>query len=124
MIKGPDQKIVGICPAFKTKTLFGKAVVSQPFFDYGGPIVDNGYEEAFGALLECYKTRADNKEVKYIEFKAINGIHDMVFENNGFTKAAKAVSYSIDIKDKDFEKDIWNRLYTENFAQGTQCVRR
>jgi lipid II:glycine glycyltransferase (peptidoglycan interpeptide bridge formation enzyme) len=112
-IKNRNGEIVGVCPAFKVRTLFGKVIISQPFFDYGGPIVDNGYGEALGELLDRFKKYVISREVKYVEFKAINGHYDPAFEKNGFSRTVKALGFYIDVKGKDFEKDIWNRLYTK-----------
>jgi predicted N-acyltransferase len=111
-VRTPDDRIVGVCPAFKVRTLFGKVIVSQPFFDYGGPIINAGCDEAGGALIDHYKQFVDSREVKYVEFKAVNCLCDRAFEKAGFAKAVKALGFYVDVKDKDFERDIWNGLYT------------
>jgi hypothetical protein len=112
-VKTGDDRIVGVCPAFKAGTLFGKVIVSQPFFDYGGPLIASGHDGAYQVLLEHFKSKVINREAKYVEFKAVNGLCDQAFEQNEFPRVVKALDFYIDVKGKDFEKDIWNKLYTK-----------
>lgn len=111
-VRARDGRMVGVCPAFKVRTLFGKVIISQPFFDYGGPIITSGHEGAYRVLLDHYKSKVTGREARLVEFKAVNRLYDRSFENIGFARAVKALDFYIDLKGKDFEKDIWNRLYT------------
>ncbi|MCK5216660.1 MAG: GNAT family N-acetyltransferase [Methanosarcinales archaeon] len=113
VVKNSKGKMIGISPAFSVKTLFGKVIVSQPFFEYGGPIIERGFREAYKELLDFYKNKVENGRIKYVEIKVIpDGEHDN-FDETGFVKQFKAYGFYIDAKSKDFEKDIWFGLYTK-----------
>ena len=111
IVKNQDETI-GVCPAFLVKTLFGKVIVSQPLFEYGGLIVKDGYNEAYEKILDYYVEKAKEKRVKYVEIKPLPSEFEKL-EKSKFIKQFKAYSYYIDVKGKDFEKDIWLGLYTK-----------
>ena len=113
VVKNSEGKIVGISPAFSVKTLFGKVIVSQPFFEYGGPIVERGFEGAYKEILTFYKDKVKNERIKYVEIRVLPGGENEHFDNTGFIKQFKAYDFYIDVKGKDFEKDIWLGLYTK-----------
>jgi len=92
--------------------MFGKVIISQPFFEYGGIIVKEEAEEVYKSILGFYKERIGKEGIKYIEIKTISDNNDGYFRRSGFVKQLKAFDFSIDIKDKDFEKDIWLKLFT------------
>ena len=115
VVKNSEGKLVGVSPAFSVKTLFGKVIVSQPFFEYGGPIVEKGFEEAYKEILNFYRDKVENEKIKYVEIKVLpdgENEHEH-FEKAGFVKQFKALDFYIDVKDKDFERDIWFGLYTQ-----------
>jgi predicted N-acyltransferase len=111
IVKNSKGKIIGISPAFSVKTLFGRVIVSQPFFEYGGPIVERGFEEAFKEILNFYRDKAENERIKYVEIRVLPDGENEYFNNTGFVKQFKAYDFYIDVKGKDFEKDIWLGLY-------------
>jgi lipid II:glycine glycyltransferase (peptidoglycan interpeptide bridge formation enzyme) len=115
VVKNSEGKLVGVSPAFSVKTLFGKVIVSQPFFEYGGPIVEKGFEEAYKEILNFYKDKVENERTKYVEIRILpDGEKEPEhFNNTGFIKQFKAYDFYIDVKDKDFERDIWLGLYTK-----------
>ena len=115
VVKDLDGQLVGISPAFSVKTLFGSVIVSQPFFEYGGPIVEKGFEEAYKEILSFYRDKVENARIKYVEIRVLpDGEKEPEhFDNTGFVKQFKAYDFYIDVKDKDFEKDIWLGLYTK-----------
>jgi hypothetical protein len=112
-VKNSDGEIVGISPAFSVKTLFGRVIVSQPFFEYGGPIVKSGFREAYKEILNFYRDKVENERIKYVEIRVLSDRQNEHFDNVGFIKQFKAYDFYIDVKDKDFEKDIWLGLYTK-----------
>jgi lipid II:glycine glycyltransferase (peptidoglycan interpeptide bridge formation enzyme) len=113
VVKNSEGKIVGISPAFSVKTLFGRVIVSQPFFEYGGPIVETGFEAAYKEILNFYRDKVENERIKYVEIRVLPDGEDERFDGTGFVKQFKAYDFYIDVKDKDFEKDIWQGLYTK-----------
>ena len=115
VVKNSEGKLVGVSPAFSVKTLFGKVIVSQPFFEYGGPIVENGFEEAYNEILSFYRDKVENERIKYVEIRILPDGEKQPehFDNTGFVKQFKAYDFYIDVKGKDFEKDIWLGLYTK-----------
>ena len=113
VVKSSKGNLVGISPAFSVKTLFGRVIVSQPFFEYGGPIIERGFEEAYNKILNYYIAKVENERIKYVEIKVIPDGENGYFNNIGFVKQFKAYDFYIDVKDKDFEKDIWLGLYTK-----------
>ena len=115
IVKDFEGRIVGISPAFSVKTLFGKVIVSQPFFEYGGPLVESGFEEAYKEILNFYKDKVENERIKYVELRIlpIGEKEHAYFDKTGFVKQFKAYDFYIDVKGKDFEKDIWLGLYTK-----------
>jgi len=112
VLKNSDGEIIGVSPAFLIKKFFGKVIISQPFFEYGGPVVKKGFEEGYRDILNFYKKKVKNRELKYVEIKALTDKNDKYFSEAGFKKQFKAFDFFIDIKGKDFEKDIWSKLYT------------
>lgn len=113
VVKDSENKLVGISPAFKVKTFFGKVIISQPFFEYGGPIVDIGYEDACLDIFNFYKNKCLKERLNYIELKALPNVNNSCFDKAGYIQQFKAYNYYIDIKGKNFEKDIWLGLYTK-----------
>jgi hypothetical protein len=113
LIRDSKDGLIGISPAFSVKAIFGKVIVSQPFFEYGGPLLNDGYEEAYKDLFTYYKEKADTKGAKYIELRNLPGKEITNFESAGFIKQFKAYDFFIDVKGKDFERDIWFGLYTK-----------
>jgi len=113
IVENSEGKLVGISPAFSVKTLFGKVIVSQPFFEYGGPIIERGFEEAYSEIFNFYKDKVENERIKYVEMRVLPDAENEYFDNTGFIKQFKAYDFYIDVKDKDFEKDIWRGLYTK-----------
>ncbi|QJR81966.1 FemAB family PEP-CTERM system-associated protein [Alteromonas pelagimontana] len=61
-------EIVGGLPFVTLATpVFGKFTVSQPFFNYGGPLT--GYRDVFEALLQACKKKAQSGDDKYVEIR-------------------------------------------------------
>ena len=112
VVNNSEGKLVGMSPAFSVKTLFGKVIVSQPFFEYGGPIIEEGYEAAYKEILNFYQDKVENERIKYVEIRVLPDGENEYFDNTGFVKQFKAYDFYIDVKGKDFEKDIWLGLYT------------
>ncbi|MDW7726655.1 MAG: GNAT family N-acetyltransferase [Candidatus Methanoperedens sp.] len=111
LVRNSERRIVGISPAFSVKTMFGRIVVSQPFFEYGGPIIENSFEGAYSDIIKYYINKINNNKIKYVEMKSLPNESDEHYTKNGFVKQFKSFGYYIDVKDKDFEKDIWLGLY-------------
>lgn len=63
--------IVGISPAFRMKTLTGLVLVSQPFFEYGGPLIKIGCTEALSGFLKYYVDLKETSKIKYIELRPV-----------------------------------------------------
>jgi lipid II:glycine glycyltransferase (peptidoglycan interpeptide bridge formation enzyme) len=107
-------RIIGISPSFNVQTLFGKVLISQPFFEYGGPIIEEANKEAYAIILKHYCDEAKSKKLKFIEIKMLDDIGiEYIFKSQGFSKLAKANNFYINLKGKDFERDIWFGLYTK-----------
>ena len=113
MVEDSKGSIVGISPAFSVKTLFGRVIVSQPLCEYGGPVVEEGFEGAYKEILDFYRDKLENERMKYVEIRVLPDGENKYkyFDNTGFVKQFKAFGFYIDIKDKDFEKDIWLGLF-------------
>lgn len=112
-LKNAKDELVGILPAFSIRTLRGKAIISQPFFEYGGPLLASQFENSYLHIFKFYKHKIDAKEAKYIELKNLSAIESKHFESAGFIKQFKAYDFYIDVRGKDFERDIWFGLYTK-----------
>ncbi len=105
VVKTEDKEIVGVCPAFIVKEFFKKAIVSMPFFEYGGPFIKEGYKEAYKDLFKVYKSFVDEKKVKYVKIRSLPS--DADYGETGFNKELEAYSFFISLKDKSFD-DVWN----------------
>lgn len=106
VIKNANGEITGIFPTFKVKTFFGKIIVSQPFAEYGGALVREGYEKAVIDILNIFKKEVKNG-VKYIEIR--KPPFGMRISNTiGYKKEMKAYNFYLNLENKDFKKDIWN----------------
>ncbi len=103
--KDKDENIVGISPAFICRSFLKKAIVSMPFFEYGGPFVKEGYKEAYKDIFERYKDYVDKGEVHHIKIRSLPFDED--YGNIGFKKELEAYDFYMDIEGKTFE-DIWN----------------
>ena len=113
VVKNPHGEIVGISPAFSVKTLLGKAIVSMPFFEYGGPCVRKGFEGFIYAISKYYKDKVEDDGIDYVELRISPGEKNEDLMKNGFSRQLKAYGFHINVKDMDFEKDIWRGLYTK-----------
>ncbi|SNQ61089.1 GNAT family N-acetyltransferase [Candidatus Methanoperedens nitratireducens] len=113
VVKDSDNNLVGISPAFNIKTFFGRVIVSQPFFEYGGPIVDIEFGEAYEDILNFYKNKCDRERIDYAELRVLPNNENINFDKFGYVKQFKAYDFYIDIKGKNYEKDIWFGLYTK-----------
>jgi len=113
VVKDSNGRTVGISPAFSVKALFRRVIVSQPFFEYGGPIVENGFVDAYKEILCFYRDKVENERTKYVEIRILSDVENEHYDNTGFVKQFKAYDFYIDVKGKDFEKDIWHGLYTK-----------
>ncbi len=114
-VTNQESKIVGISPAFKCKTFSGKIIMSMPFFEYGGPFVEQGYESAYKDIFELYKKKVESKEVKMVKIRSLPTMLDYSkFGVEGYAKQAEASDFILDLKGKDFEKDIWNGYAKES----------
>jgi predicted N-acyltransferase len=113
VVKNLDGEIIGVSPAFTVKTFFERVIVSQPFFEYGGPLIVEGFEGAYKEILNYYRAKVENEGIKYAEIRVLPVGENGYFTNTCFVKQFKAYDYYIDVKDKDFEKDIWLGLYTK-----------
>jgi len=113
LLKDSKSELIGISPSFLARTLRGKIIVSQPFFEYGGPLVNDGFDDAYQSILKFYKSQIDAKKAKYIELRCSPNVELNNFDKIGFIKQFKAYDFYIDITGKDFEKDIWFGLYTK-----------
>ena len=122
VVEDSKGEIVGISPAFSVKTLFRRVIVSQPLGEYGGPVVENGFEGACRAILSFYKGKIDNeRKIKYVEMRSLPNGYNEYYDNSGFVKQFKAYGFYIDVKGKDFEKDIWLGLYNN---KGRNSIRK
>ena len=113
VVEDSDKNIVGISPAFNIKTFLGRVIVSQPFFEYGGPIVDVQFNRAYEDIFNFYKNKYNKDNLTYIEIKVLSNSDNSYFDKAGYVQQFKAYDYYLDIKGKNFEKDIWNGLYTK-----------
>lgn len=113
LVKGSEGALTGICPAFLVKTLFGSIIVSQPFFEYGGPLIADGFEGAYKDVLKYYKNVAESNHIKYIEIRGLpHGENEyQSYDEFGYVKQLKAYDYYIDIGKMDYDKDVWHGLY-------------
>jgi len=111
LIKDQENRLIGISPSFLVRTLTGKAIISQPFFEYGGPLINNGFEDAYRDVFKFYKNLIDLKKAKYIELRCLPNLNCV--DDAMFIRQFKAYDFYIDIEGKDFEKDIWFGLYTK-----------
>ncbi|MFZ3134750.1 GNAT family N-acetyltransferase [Methanothrix sp.] len=113
LIKNGKNELVGLSPSFCAKTLHGKIIVSQPFFEYGGPLVQQGASEAINEIGKFYKDKLIKNRFKYVELRTSPNVEFDQLIATGFVKQFKAYDFYIDIKGKDFENDIWFGLYTK-----------
>ena len=111
VVKNSEDNLVGVSPAFSVKTLLERVIVSQPFFEYGGPIVEMGFEDAYKEILNFYRDKVENEGINHVEIRAPPNGCSEYYDKNGFVKQFKAYGFCIDVKGKDFEKDIWLGLY-------------
>ena len=96
VLKNLQGEILAVSPAFLVKKVLGKAIISQPFFEYGGIIVKEGAEEGYKSILDFYKKKVGEENLKYIEIKTIpENDNDKYFEMSGFLKQLKAFYFSI-----------------------------
>ncbi|MBW3012126.1 hypothetical protein KY311_02995, partial [Candidatus Woesearchaeota archaeon] len=108
-VKNNENRIVGISPAFKCKTFFGKIIMSMPFFEYGGPFVEQGYESAYNDIFQIYKQKAEEGEVKLVKIRCLPSFIDYSqFGIQDYAKQVEAWDFILELQGKDFEKDIWN----------------
>lgn len=113
LVKDSEGALIGICPAFLVKTLFKDVVVSQPFFEYGGPLIADGFKGACKDILKYYKNFVESNHIKYVELRGLPYGENkyQTYNESGYVKQLKAYDYYINIGKMDYEKDIWNGLY-------------
>src|SRR4030095_3077817 len=61
-------RVAGVLPLVAVRSwLFGSALVSLPFLNYGGVLADD--EQAAGALVEAARAAASERHLKYVELR-------------------------------------------------------
>src|SRR5262245_44691888 len=61
-------KVAGVLPLVAVKSwLFGSALVSLPFLNYGGVLADD--DRAAGVLIEAARAAAAERHLKYVELR-------------------------------------------------------
>jgi len=111
VFKNKNGEIVGIFPSFIAKKLFSTIIISQPFSEYGGPIVQQDFEkEAYRYIFNFCKQKIDNNDIRYVEIKTPPDKDYVFLEQLGFTKILKSFDFFLLVKNMDFHDDIWLRL--------------
>jgi len=105
IVKNENNEVVGVAPAFICRNFFKKAIVSMPFFEYGGPFVKEGYKESYKTIFNKYKKLVDNGEIDFVKIRSLQFDED--YGKIGFNKQLEAYDFYLDIEGKNFE-DIWN----------------
>ncbi len=108
-----ENRIVGVCPAFLVKTIKGKGIVSQPFAEYGYPLVDK--TEDVQQFFDFYHSF----DVDFVEFRE-SPFYPISYKN----KKLNGYLYYLDIEGKDFERDIWNNLYSNKIRNLVRNARK
>lgn len=118
IIKNEKGEIIGVSPAFVVKKFFGETIVSQPFAEYGSPLLlDEGITH-YKDLLDIYKHNLV-KGGKYIEFRnnmCLSTKMLQIFLDCGFKNSVKAHTFHLETKNKNLD-DIWYGLFNKKRRQ-------
>jgi len=104
-------RVVGIFPSFIVRKFFDVAIISQPFSEYGGPIIQPAFEkEAYQYILDFCKHKISDQNIKYIEIKTSPGKNYTFLEQLEFIKTSRALDFFLPIDNLNFHNDIWLKL--------------
>lgn len=117
------KNIVGVLPLIFIKSLiFGKKIISMPFCEYGGPLINRKEKEALRLILKQAKKIAKEKNVEYIEFRGVPKEIVKDIEKEGFNPLGKNFTFTLDLTD-GIEK-IWNNLEKGRVRTGVRKAER
>jgi CelD/BcsL family acetyltransferase involved in cellulose biosynthesis len=115
--------IVGVLPAFETTSLFfGKRLVSQPFSEYGGMLLDADLSEAaFAEIIAGVRSFLSTRRIPALEMHGRQGIlsetlGDPLIESNQQQYAYLPLDRSIE--------EIWKNVLTYQVRKAVQKAER
>ena len=114
-----ENDIVGVAPAFFVNNFSKKAIVSMPFFEYGGIFVKEGFEDAYNDIFDRYKEFVDKQEVDFVKIRSLP--FDVDYGDIGFNKQLESYDFYLDIKGKSFD-EVWS-MFTKDSGVRTEYNR-
>jgi FemAB-related protein (PEP-CTERM system-associated) len=97
------RRIVGVLPIFCIRGLFfADKIVSLPFCEYGGPLLDGYLDEPTGeqvlmVLLKNVRELADRLKIDYVELRHSQVPFSNLFSSCGFKVLQRYVTFRLDL---------------------------
>src|SRR5713101_3028610 len=118
-----NNKLVGVLPAFETRSLFfGRRLVSQPFSEYGGFLLNPDLaEEDFQEILEQLKRFLSARKLAELE---MHGLFSKPVANPGqYLAKSNAQSLAFLPLDRPLD-ELWSRVITYQVRKAVQKAER
>jgi hypothetical protein len=118
-----EGRIVGVLPAFEVRSLFfGRRLVSQPFSEYGGLLLDDDLsDEDLEKIVQHLKGWAEAAGVRGVELHGRLGIGER--DCDRFLAKANAQSYAYLPLDRPLD-EIWSKVITYQVRKAVQKAER
>ena len=104
----PEDKVKAVLPLSLCPTLFGRTLVSVPFRDQGGPLINDLDFQAFSELVEDAKNLAFQLKASRISFQRVGSQYQEWLRSAGFLPQIRGVDSTLDLSIS--EEDYWWRL--------------
>ncbi len=118
-----NNELVGVLPAFETRSLFfGRRLVSQPFSEYGGFLLNPDLaEEDFQEILEQLKRFLSARKLAELE---MHGLFSKPVANPGqYLAKSNAQSLAFLPLDRPLD-ELWSRVITYQVRKAVQKAER
>ena len=116
------EQLVGVLPAFETSSLFfGRRLISQPFSEYGGLLLDPDLDSHdFEELLQHVKTFIANRDLRGLEMHGRSGV---VQDWPNYLTKSNDQSLAFLPLDRPLD-EIWNKVITYQVRKAVQKAER
>ena len=116
-------RLVGVLPAFEVKSLlFGRRLVSQPFSEYGGLLLDRDLSgEDFREIIGYLTQIAESRGARALEMHGRQGIGPC--DSEPYLIKRNAQSYAYLPLEKPLE-EIWAKIITHQVRKAVQKAQR
>jgi predicted N-acyltransferase len=104
----PEDKIKAVLPLSLCPSMVGRALVSVPFRDQGGPLINDLDFQAFSELVQDAKNLAFQLRASRITFQRVGMQYQELLRSEDFLPQMRGIDSTLDLSIS--EEDYWWRL--------------